>query len=58
METTPLAELTCVFDAYGTLFDVHLAVAKHRHRLGNTAGQGEWPIFWSSIAPKRYQAIK
>lgn len=24
----------CVFDAYGTLFDVHSAVAKHRRRLG------------------------
>ena len=24
----------CVFDAYGTLFDVHSAVGKHRHRLG------------------------
>jgi len=27
----------CVFDAYGTLFDVHSAVGKHRHRLGNKA---------------------
>jgi 2-haloacid dehalogenase len=27
----------CVFDAYGTLFDVHSAVAKHRHRLGDRA---------------------
>ena len=25
----------CVFDAYGTLFDVHSAVGKHRHRLGD-----------------------
>lgn len=24
----------CVFDAYGTLFDVHSAVAKHKQRLG------------------------
>ena len=24
----------CVFDAYGTLFDVHSAVGKHRERLG------------------------
>ena len=24
----------CVFDAYGTLFDVHSAVGKHRSRLG------------------------
>jgi len=29
----------CVFDAYGTLFDVHSAVAKHRHRLGDIADQ-------------------
>jgi 2-haloacid dehalogenase len=27
----------CVFDAYGTLFDVHSAVGKHRHRLGDIA---------------------
>jgi len=27
----------CVFDAYGTLFDVHSAVAKHRTRLGDAA---------------------
>lgn len=27
----------CVFDAYGTLFDVHSAVAKHRDRLGDEA---------------------
>jgi 2-haloacid dehalogenase len=27
----------CVFDAYGTLFDVHSAVAKHRERLGDIA---------------------
>lgn len=27
----------CVFDAYGTLFDVHSAVGKHRHRLGDLA---------------------
>lgn len=27
----------CVFDAYGTLFDVHSAVGKHRHRLGGHA---------------------
>ena len=25
----------CVFDAYGTLFDVHSAAAKHSHRLGD-----------------------
>jgi len=29
----------CVFDAYGTLFDVHSAVGKHRQRLGNIADQ-------------------
>jgi 2-haloacid dehalogenase len=27
----------CVFDAYGTLFDVHSAVGKHRERLGDIA---------------------
>ena len=29
----------CVFDAYGTLFDIHSAVGKHRHRLGDIADQ-------------------
>ncbi len=29
----------CVFDAYGTLFDVHSAVGKHRARLGEIAEQ-------------------
>lgn len=29
----------CVFDAYGTLFDVHSAVAKYRARLGARADQ-------------------
>jgi 2-haloacid dehalogenase len=29
----------CVFDAYGTLFDVHSAVGKHRSRLGEHAEQ-------------------
>lgn len=29
----------CVFDAYGTLFDVHSAVGKYRDRLGETADQ-------------------
>jgi len=29
----------CVFDAYGTLFDVHSAVGKHRARLGEIADQ-------------------
>ena len=34
----------CVFDAYGTLFDVHSAVGKHRERLGDKADQvsGMW----------------
>ena len=27
----------CVFDAYGTLFDVHSAVARHRRQLGTQA---------------------
>ena len=27
----------CVFDAYGTLFDVHAAVGHHRSRLGDKA---------------------
>ncbi len=27
----------CVFDAYGTLFDVHSAVGKHRQRMGGKA---------------------
>jgi 2-haloacid dehalogenase len=29
----------CVFDAYGTLFDVHSAVGEHRARLGDIADQ-------------------
>jgi 2-haloacid dehalogenase len=29
----------CVFDAYGTLFDVHSAVGKYRKRLGKVADQ-------------------
>ena len=34
----------CVFDAYGTLFDVHSAVGKHRARLGGKADavSGSW----------------
>ena len=27
----------CVFDAYGTLFDVHSAVAQHTHRMANAS---------------------
>ena len=29
----------CVFDAYGTLFDAHSAVGRHRERLGDRADQ-------------------
>ncbi len=29
----------CVFDAYGTLFDVHSAVGRHRSRIGDKADQ-------------------
>ena len=29
----------CVFDAYGTLFDVHSAAGKHRTHLGDEADQ-------------------
>lgn len=34
----------CVFDAYGTLFDVHSAVSKYRERVGDQADQvsGLW----------------
>ena len=34
----------CVFDAYGTLFDVHSAVGKHRAKLGDKADavSGMW----------------
>ena len=34
----------CVFDAYGTLFDVHSAVGKHRPKLGGKADvvSGTW----------------
>lgn len=35
---TPLTSIrACVFDAYGTLFDVEAAVAPHRARLGDQA---------------------
>ena len=30
-----------VFDAYGTLFDVHSAVARHRDRIGDRIGDAE-----------------
>ena len=41
MSTTPTISgiKACVFDAYGTLFDVHSAVGKHRERLGDIADQ-------------------
>jgi len=29
----------CVFDAYGTLFDVHSAVGRHEARIGASAGE-------------------
>lgn len=38
MKPTPFEGIqACVFDAYGTLFDVHSAVGKHRARLGTKA---------------------
>lgn len=37
MSTTFSGIKACVFDAYGTLFDVHSAVGRHRHRLGDKA---------------------
>jgi len=39
VENTFKSIRACVFDAYGTLFDVHSAVGKHRHRLGEKADQ-------------------
>ena len=38
-KTTISGIRACVFDAYGTLFDVHSAVGKHRQRLGDIADQ-------------------
>ena len=38
-KTTMSGIRACVFDAYGTLFDVHSAVGKHRQRLGDIAEQ-------------------
>ncbi len=35
--TTVSGIQACVFDAYGTLFDVHSAVGRHRARLGEAA---------------------
>ena len=40
MERTQLTNIkACVFDAYGTLFDVHSAVGKYRERVGDQADQ-------------------
>lgn len=36
----------CVFDAYGTLFDVHSAVGRHKSRLGAAADQVS--VLWRS----------
>lgn len=39
MKTTSFEHIkACVFDAYGTLFDVHSAVGMHASRLGEQAG--------------------
>lgn len=37
MSTKFIGISACVFDAYGTLFDVHSAVGHHRSRLGDCA---------------------
>ncbi len=38
MKPSTLHEIkACVFDAYGTLFDVHSAVALHTHRMANAS---------------------
>ena len=38
MNTKVFADIhACVFDAYGTLFDVHSAVGRHRERIGAAA---------------------
>ena len=51
----------CVFDAYGTLFDVHSAVGRHRARLGEAADavSGTWrakqlEYTWLRTILKRY----
>ncbi len=36
-ERQPAGLRACVFDAYGTLFDVHAAVGRHRAELGDQA---------------------
>ena len=51
----------CVFDAYGTLFDVHSAVGQHRARLGDRADavSGLWrakqlEYTWQRTILRRY----
>jgi len=42
-----------VFDAYGTLFDVHSAMSRYQARLGEKAQAvtpSEWPVSHSSRA--------
>jgi len=39
MSKSSLDIRACVFDAYGTLFDVHSAVGAHRERLGQQANE-------------------
>jgi len=39
MSKSSLDITACVFDAYGTLFDVHSAVGAHRERLGKQANE-------------------
>ena len=36
---TSKGNAACVFDAYGTLFNVHSAVAKHANSLGKGAAE-------------------
>ena len=39
-QKSPISNIeACVFDAYGTLFDIHSAVGKHDERLGDVAGE-------------------
>jgi 2-haloacid dehalogenase len=53
---------TFVFDAYGTLFDVHAAIARHRHEMGPDADRisATWRIkqleySWTLTLAGRYQ---
>jgi 2-haloacid dehalogenase len=41
---TSKRDLVCVFDAYGTIFDVHSAIARHANSLGRIANEisGLW----------------